>query len=185
MGPVRFLRRHRHRRGFGVHSPFAFSLIRDVAGSPGHYYADDLLRESIGNPRGRLRRSARLLHRLVARLDPLTVVVAPGTAAELATAAAIARTDRSPVSRLPDGPLRDLMMVASTDWLNSHPGETRKVLSSPGCTLVAIRGELPTQSAALTARRAMPGGWALIDTGVAVFICSAKTPYVEYEVKLT
>ncbi len=37
--PLVWLSRFRHRRGYGVHSPFAFDLITQVLYSPGEYYA--------------------------------------------------------------------------------------------------------------------------------------------------
>lgn len=41
--PWIWLKRFRHRRGYGVHSPFAYSFIRDVALESSHYYAYDSL----------------------------------------------------------------------------------------------------------------------------------------------
>ena len=37
--PVVWLRRFRHRCGYGVHSPFAFQLIRGVVYERGEFYA--------------------------------------------------------------------------------------------------------------------------------------------------
>lgn len=38
-----WLARFRHRRGYGVHSPFAYDLITQVLYTPGRYYADEWL----------------------------------------------------------------------------------------------------------------------------------------------
>ena len=37
--PFAWLCRVRHRRGYGIHSPFAFALVTQVLYSPGEYYA--------------------------------------------------------------------------------------------------------------------------------------------------
>ncbi len=41
--PLVWLRRIRHRRGYGVHSPFAYDLLTQVIYSPGRYYDYALL----------------------------------------------------------------------------------------------------------------------------------------------
>lgn len=182
---IKALQRRRHRKGFGIHSPFAFSLIADVAGYPGHYYGDDMLRATVGARRGESRRRAWMLHRLVARLDPATVVLPPGTLPELVEAVKIARTDRVPAGRLPEGKLRDVMMVADCDYLLRHNAEVTRLLTTPGCTLVAYGDEGAISRLTTQASADMPGGWALADRRTAIYIASARTPYLEYDVKLT
>lgn len=41
--PLTWLLRFRHRRGYGVHSPFAYEFITQVIYSPGRYYAFEWL----------------------------------------------------------------------------------------------------------------------------------------------
>lgn len=72
-----WLRRFRHRRGYGVHSPWAFSFIRSVINERGHYYAYDVLAVQALWPRSR--RSAplkvdKLLLRLSNYVQPACVV---------------------------------------------------------------------------------------------------------------
>lgn len=38
--PIVWLRRFLHRRGYGIHSPYAFGLVTQVVYNPGEYYAD-------------------------------------------------------------------------------------------------------------------------------------------------
>lgn len=184
MGLCRHIQRLRHRKGFGVHSPFAFSLIADTAEYPGHYYGDDLLRATVGNRRGTLRRQAWLLHRLIARLDPECVVIPEGSPEAFARAAMIARTDRRPVPELPPARVSGLMLVASPGYLRSHPGETASLLSHPGNMLVVFSRERDLAGVPILARGNMPGGWALIDSRTAVLVTSSRTPYLEYQVSL-
>lgn len=75
--PFVWLRRILHRRGYGIHSPFAYSLVTQVLYTPGEYYADERLypcRERLMHPR----RTAvhRLMFRLANHWQP-TVVSAP------------------------------------------------------------------------------------------------------------
>ncbi|MBR2360889.1 MAG: hypothetical protein IKA75_10845 [Bacteroidaceae bacterium] len=71
-------RRFRHRRGYGVHSPFAFGLITDVVYERLPYYAYDELKEVRRSlPKGARiypERVDRLLFRLVNHLCPQRVV---------------------------------------------------------------------------------------------------------------
>lgn len=39
--PLVWVRRFRHRRGYGIHSPFAYNFVTQVLYSPGHYYAEE------------------------------------------------------------------------------------------------------------------------------------------------
>ena len=181
---IRRLQRLRHRKGFGVHSPFAFSLIADVAGSPGHYYGDDMLRDLVGSRHGEARCRAWLLHRLVARLDPSVVVLPPGTPQMLADAVKIARTDRTPVESLPAGKLRDVMLVADCGWLAVHE-EADRLLTSPGCMLIAYGSDADISRLTVLVAEKMPGGWILADRRSAIYISSARTPLQSYDVKLT
>lgn len=72
--PLVWLRRIQHRRGYGVHSPFAFNMLIQVVYAPGQYYAYRSL-DALFSRRDRLmfpRRRAvdRLLFRLSNALQP-------------------------------------------------------------------------------------------------------------------
>lgn len=80
--PLVWLRRIRHRCGYGVHSPFAFGLITEVVYSPGRYYAYARLnglhtwKERLLRPRRRA--VCRLLFRLSNFQQPARVCVLGG-----------------------------------------------------------------------------------------------------------
>lgn len=84
--PFIWLRRFRHRRGYGVHSPFAFGFITDVVYEKTPYYKyEELAAQSLCSrlPREPAR-VLRLLFRLVNYAQPRTLVDAgPETAASL------------------------------------------------------------------------------------------------------
>lgn len=78
--PFIWLRRFRHRCGYGVHSPFAFSLITDVVYEKMPYYAYHSLKEEqkkrikeCGWNKGS-QKVNRFLFRLVNRVQPATIV---------------------------------------------------------------------------------------------------------------
>lgn len=73
--PFEWFKTWRHGRGFGVHSPLAFSLLGEVLRTPdGVAYYDE---EAISRifPRGRQRRIARTVYRLAAYVNPASVAV--------------------------------------------------------------------------------------------------------------
>ena len=80
--PFIWLSRFRYRCGYGVHSPFAFSLITDVIYEKMPYYAYDSLKKEQKKLTGKrgcskgLQKVNRLLFRLVNRVQPATVVEA-------------------------------------------------------------------------------------------------------------
>lgn len=78
--PFIWLSRFRHRCGYGVHSPFAFSLITDVVYEKMPYYAYSFLKKEqkkkvkeLGWKKG-MRKVNRFLFRLVNRVQPETIV---------------------------------------------------------------------------------------------------------------
>ena len=76
--PWVWVRRFRHRCGYGVHSPFAYALVTEVLYSPGLYYAygwlDKLHPVWVRRLRLRPLATSRLLFRLANYWQPRTIV---------------------------------------------------------------------------------------------------------------
>lgn len=180
-----YLCRLRHNKGFGIHSPFAFSLIRDIVGAPGHYYSDYQLYHLVGR-RGssRISRLTWLIHRLTARLDPQMVVMPEDLPEQLSTAVQLARTTLRPTAKLPRELPRDTMLICRAKWMMLHEDDVQSVYKQIGNIVVVLCGNHDVENIANVASESMPGGWALTDNDVAVFISSDKTPYLRYDVKL-
>ena len=79
--PLVWFRRVRHRRGYGIHSPFAFGLVTQVIYSPGMFYAyrwlDKLHPWYVRSFRLRPLAVHRLLFRLANHFQP-RLIAAPG-----------------------------------------------------------------------------------------------------------
>lgn len=74
--PLVWLARFRHRRGYGVHSPFAFRFITDVIYESHPYYAYRELDSRLPLPmRLRQRKGLHLLLRVANHLQPDTIVL--------------------------------------------------------------------------------------------------------------
>ena len=74
MRPLVWLRRIRHRCGYGIHSPFAYNLVTQVIYNDGEYYAYNPLRSRY-RLRGRRAKIARLLFRLANNTQPCEITV--------------------------------------------------------------------------------------------------------------
>ena len=74
--PLVWLARFRHRKGYGVHSPFAFRFITDVIYESHPYYGYALLDHGLPlSMRLRVRRGLHLLLRIANHLQPSTIVL--------------------------------------------------------------------------------------------------------------
>lgn len=74
--PLVWLARIRHRKGYGVHSPFAFRFITDVIYEQNPYYAYKELDKALPfSKRFRHRKGLHLLLRLTNHLQPETIVL--------------------------------------------------------------------------------------------------------------
>ena len=109
-------KRWRHTRGFGVHSPLAYRIVRDVVRPRrGYaYYGDAEINDTFEGRVDRLMwRHARMLLRLCALLRPRSVYLPQGIHAAFPTAVTCAGSDVRQVHRLSEAPACD--MICSTD----------------------------------------------------------------------
>ncbi|MBQ9560352.1 MAG: hypothetical protein IJV08_10300 [Bacteroidaceae bacterium] len=66
--PLVWLARFRHRKGYGIHSPFAYNLVTQVLYTPGRYYADQWLEQMFPRWQRLLHVRRLACHRLLFRL---------------------------------------------------------------------------------------------------------------------
>lgn len=108
--PLVWICRFRHRRGYGVHSPFAYDYITQVIyeDTPYYKYTElDALQRQLAPEKGRhwarqeSRKLKRLLFRMVNHAQPATIIdVGPASAAALYLKAAKESADYLPASDL-------------------------------------------------------------------------------------
>lgn len=131
-----WLKRLRHRCGYGIHSPFAFGFVTGVVYERGRYYAYDRLRRLYGT-----RRSAacmrwkdyKLLFRLTNFVHPHDVMLFADDASLARDVVAAA----CPHAVLSEAPERADMIISLTDWTASAPALLARL--RPGGMLVLHR----------------------------------------------
>ena len=121
--PLVWLARFRHRKGYGVHSPFAFRFITDVVYEDHPYYAyRELDRELPFYMRLRQGRGLHLLLRLANHLQPETIVVPADCLWERRYLQSGCRK-ASIQSEWPEGEVGMCLLQKPTDEALQHMGE--------------------------------------------------------------
>lgn len=128
--------RWRHSHGYGVHSPRAFELVENVLRCPydyyGYYDIDCALEEEPHSPS--LKRYARLLLRLVVRMQPERITLKTDNY-KIFAAAAKAADSRTPVTRhLSHSAAREVIYIDSGISAEEEVILAKK-LQRPGITL--------------------------------------------------
>lgn len=132
-------RRLRHTYGFGVHSPFAFRLVKDVV-RPGRVYAwygyEDI--DAAVNSRRagiRMERQAKMFLRLLGFLNPGSLFLPLGSD-PLYHVAASACAGLRRIERKPKHALDCRMIASHEDFLPLH--RLKEHISRPGCSIVLL-----------------------------------------------
>lgn len=127
MGLSRWYKRWRHGHGYGVHSPFAYRMVREVLRPPNSYayYAENDL------PHAELR----LLYRLLVDLKPETVTIAAESmAGHLQRLVSMA----VPSARITDCGTPDMLIVYGYAPVRHEAAEARMIyLNNAGHPLLA------------------------------------------------
>lgn len=133
-------KRWRHTKGYGVHSPFAYSIVERVI-SPGRYawYGYEDIDEAVtASPRSINHREARMLLRLAATLRITSAFVPANTAPAAVTALLAADSRMKVTSRSTRIPSCTLLCTADDylplETLTSHISSQGKVLVVRGIT---------------------------------------------------
>lgn len=147
-------RRWRHTRGYGVHSPFAFSLVEMVVHPQGigwYGYQDIDQTFYPGLPDRKVRRQARLLLRLTVALRPKSVFLPLGI--HPAYHAALAASDsRMQISRRPSDALSCRLICSQANHIDlpallmhmAHPGNMVAISNIPAEWVEQIYDAMPS-----------------------------------------
>lgn len=172
------INRWRTRRGYGVHSPLAFRIVKNVVRPPRDvaYYGEEKLRYSDAS--GAEIREARMLLRLVAELQPAAVWIADGVPELLREAVRLAGC----VVRVYDGKVYPAE-VGNADMAVLFRSRLRKKelmqVLRPGRALVEFR---LTPAFMRTVKGAMTGGVLLEGKDYLIALPSADENLHSYEI---
>lgn len=161
-----WLSRHRHRKGFGVHSPFAYRVVKDII-APSRkyrYYAEEAI-AGYDSPSRQITRLALMVHRLVGRYNYRIKVSALSPSVET-----LMRYAAETASRVPSADASVLLITSApfrTDTL------TR--VSQDGITLLILS---PFELAAPPRT-----GVLFHDTRAALYFPYEKTAFVAYDIR--
>ena len=139
---MNFYKRLRHTYGFGVHSPFAFRMVKDVV-RPGRaycWYGYEDIDAGVNSRRAsvRIERQAKMFHRLLSFLNPQSLFLPHGIDPLFHTAATTVDS-RMKIERKPKL-ARECEMIAthesfiSLDSLKEHiltPGHSVVIMNAP------------------------------------------------------
>lgn len=176
---ARRYRRWCHRRGFGVHSPFAYRFVRDIIRTPAHYYAVVRFRRHVAPLPLVYRKEYALLFRLVARMAPEHIMLAGSVEMQLPPLLYLADSRAIFSHQLTDCQAHTLTILSSTDLRRTVPHG----LLADGNILV-IR-ELTDYPQALGLMLEMlKGGWVFHDSRMAILVSNSAERLNLLEVKM-
>lgn len=167
---------YRHRRGFGVHSPSAFVLVNEVIRSPYSYYAYDKINDSL--PRDKAR-TARLLHRMVARVRPSCVFFSPNIEPGLRQAVMLADSRLEEIKSLDSFRDRGLAVLSAPDQKT-----VEKVLSHPEAIVIMERKQKGERIPVEEMMAIMPDGVLFYDENTFLAVRKTGMQLLSYRCKI-
>lgn len=175
-------RQWRHRYGMGVHSPFAYRVVRDIIHDKSHYYVLPwFTRLTEGYPR-RLKREYGVIFRLIARLSPQGVRLSGGVEPQMESLVAMA--DRRPiVGRGMGGYLPGKRILTICNASDLFDGLPAGMLAAGNMALVRNLKEAPQVADAVL--KAMAGGWLFADKRMLIAVSDDGEPMNRIAVKMT
>lgn len=177
---MEWYRRLRHTYGFGVHSPFAYRLVKEVVrpGNVAWYGYNDIDAAMSGAFDRKVRREARMLLRLACFLRPESIFIPLGV--HPAYHSALKHADsRTPLLRKPKEASKAVMICTHGDFLPELLLE--KALQDPG-SIVAILDARPDWADRLF--DSMKEGLLLKGKRNALLICREGMRKVSYTMRI-
>lgn len=133
-------KRWRHTRGYGVHSPFAFSIVTEVVQNPkGYEYYGYKEIETQAKTNRKERKFAKMLHRLCSRCDIGSVFVEKGLDTHVITSAL--KNSNSQLAFTTDTELIDNARLVICYGNENNYQEISRLLERPGRIIVIIGAE--------------------------------------------
>lgn len=176
-------KRWRHSRGFGVHSPYAYDLIKSVISSGDYvYYGYWDIDKAILSPQAHdypaLRKDARLLLRLLVWLNTSRLLIYPPQQTVFSTVAAAAGVKCADASNLKTLPTKagDLLAISGK---SPRDGETARIINE-GIAIIAFD---PSKRLRKEMTTAMKDGILLEGTRILLAIPRSEMALTSYSMK--
>lgn len=176
---ARGYKRWRHRRGFGVHSPFAYRFVRDIISTPAHYYAVVRFRRHVAPLPPFYRKEYALLFRLVARLAPEHIMLAGSVETQLPPLLHLADSRATLRHQLADCPANTLTILSSTDLRRTVP---HGLLADGNILVIRELSDYPQALPSML--ELMKGGWVFHDSRMAILVSNSAERLNLLEVKM-
>lgn len=180
----RLIKRRRHGKGFGIHSPFAFMLITQIFHSPYRYYGYDDIESLLESTQDAavIRHDSRLIIRIIARMG-IREVVGVGDIHK-AIRHSIRIADSRVVYRSQPGNTSPRLIYLTTptpdiDMLHRCANEDGNFIIFRG---IASNETLRTQF--LTTAEKCSHGVIFEDTDITAIAVNTKVPVITYQAKL-
>ena len=164
---IRWYKLRRHRIGVGVHSPFAYRVVRDVIYGKGHNNAW---------------RTYEVMFRLIARLAPDGIRLSDSMEPQLELLVRMA--DMRPIMGRGLGGYRDGKRILTVcEALDLRKGLPGNMLRSGN--MAVVRNLHDVAGILDTLKETMEGGWIFFDRRMAILVSDRDVPLYETELKMT
>lgn len=178
----RWYKLRRHRLGIGVHSPFAYRMVRDVIYGKGRYYTVLKLRRLTDGYPKRVRREYGVIFRLIARLAPKAVRLSDSVEPQVELLVRLA--DMRPVmGRGLGGYHEGIRVLTVCDASDLSHGVPDGMLRSGN--IAVVRDLHLAAGVSDMLRGAMAGGWFFADSKTAIAVSDDREPLNLIDVKMT
>lgn len=180
-GLSRWYKLRRHRLGIGVHSPFAYRVVRDIIYGKGIYYTIlKRARLTRGYPR-RVRRAYNILFRLVARIPVAGIRFSYGVEPQIEMLLRMA--DSRPMSGYGLGGYHPGKRILSIcDAVDLRKGLPQGIMSSGNIVVARDLDYAPEVRKMLI--DAIKGGWVFSDRKMALIVSDDNEPLNLIDVKM-
>lgn len=177
----RAYRLRRHRLGIGVHSPFAYRVVRDVIYGKGYYYSVLQFKQLTAGYPKKLKREYGIIFRMTARLAPEGIRLAGSVEPQMELL--IRMADMRPLmGRGLGGYKSDVCVMTiceAADLMNNRP---QGLLNSGNILVLRRLKDAPDMLK--TVCENMKGGWVFADRNMLIAVSDDREPLNRIDVKM-
>lgn len=177
-----WFQRYRHKKGFGVHSPFAFTFITEIVHQPYAYYAYPEIVEACCN--GKRIHDAKLLHRIASRFPIKRATLFCDDKRGLEVALRLADSKLTIATSAGNCPNQIIFIDSST---HNRTADMFKALLDHEMNFLILRGignDSHLRNLFTELSESLHHGLVLEDYDLAIIVPTKRMPRMHYDVKL-